>query len=237
MVKRFRTTTSRSGCCWRLRPVLSKYGGDRQAPFALRNRQRRGPISCLPAALASDPSLPLAVSSPEPSVDAAAQRKCTSCSWNVLPRQVSARKPWKSWKRRKYSSAGDAGTVIEPPYEYRSIVRGCSSKVWISAIWPTRIGSGYRPAAQQRGNGKFKICLESCQHVKSNSIVFAKGQATVGIGAGSLTGGLCSHSRQRAGEQSVGAVMGSDAYFPSPIRSRSGPAWHLRYNSARRFGA
>jgi hypothetical protein len=59
----------------------------------------------------------------------------------------------------------------------------------------------------------------------------------VGIGAGSLTGGLCSHSRQRAGEQSVGAVMGSDAYFPSPIRSRSGPAWHLRYNSARRFGA
>ncbi len=55
------------------------------------------------------------------------------------------------------------------------------------------------------------------KHVKSNAIVFARGQATVGIG-----GGLPSrvdavkHAAYKAGEQAQGAVMASDAFFPFP---------------------
>lgn len=57
----------------------------------------------------------------------------------------------------------------------------------------------------------------ACQHVKSNAIVFAHGQATVGIG-----GGLPSRvdsaklAAAKAGEQAQGAVMASDAFFPFP---------------------
>jgi phosphoribosylaminoimidazolecarboxamide formyltransferase/IMP cyclohydrolase len=55
----------------------------------------------------------------------------------------------------------------------------------------------------------------ACQHVKSNAIVFAAGQATVGIG-----GGLPSRvdsaklAATKAGERAKGAVMASDALFP-----------------------
>ncbi|MEZ4519945.1 MAG: hypothetical protein R3C44_25000 [Chloroflexota bacterium] len=62
------------------------------------------------------------------------------------------------------------------------------------------------------------VCLAGCaQHVKSNAIVFAEEQATVGIG-----GGLPSRvdavklAAEKAGEQAAGAVMASDAFFPFP---------------------
>lgn len=51
--------------------------------------------------------------------------------------------------------------------------------------------------------------------VKSNAIVFAKGQATVGVGAGQMSRVdsvmLAAH---KAGERAQGAVMASDAFFP-----------------------
>lgn len=53
------------------------------------------------------------------------------------------------------------------------------------------------------------------KHVKSNSIVFAKNRATVGIGAGQMSrvdsvriGSI------KAGERARGSVIGSDAFFP-----------------------
>ncbi|MFQ5400628.1 MAG: bifunctional phosphoribosylaminoimidazolecarboxamide formyltransferase/IMP cyclohydrolase [Anaerolineae bacterium] len=58
---------------------------------------------------------------------------------------------------------------------------------------------------------------KAAQHVKSNAIVFARGEATVGIG-----GGLPSRvdavklAAAKAGEQARGTVMASDAFFPFP---------------------
>ncbi len=56
-----------------------------------------------------------------------------------------------------------------------------------------------------------------CKHVKSNAIVFAKPDRTVGVGAGQMARvtavGIAS---QKAGELSRGAVMASDAFFPFP---------------------
>ena len=56
------------------------------------------------------------------------------------------------------------------------------------------------------------------KHVKSNAIVFAKDQATVGVGAGQMNRVLSAKiARMRAEEEGLlgeGAVMASDAFFP-----------------------
>lgn len=62
-----------------------------------------------------------------------------------------------------------------------------------------------------------RFAWEACRHVKSNSIVFAVGEATVGIGGGQPNRVDCVRiAKQRAGERSAGAVMASDAFFPFP---------------------
>ncbi len=62
-----------------------------------------------------------------------------------------------------------------------------------------------------------KFAWTSCQHVKSNAIVFAKGTATVGIGSGQPNRVDCVHiAAKRAGENAKDSVMASDAFFPFP---------------------
>ena len=52
---------------------------------------------------------------------------------------------------------------------------------------------------------------------RSNAIVFAHGEATVGIGGGQPNRVDCVRlAAERAGEQARGAVMASDAFFPFP---------------------
>ena len=53
------------------------------------------------------------------------------------------------------------------------------------------------------------------KHVKSNSIVFAKGNTTVGIGAGQMSRvDAAKIAAAKAGKRAKGAVMSSDAFFP-----------------------
>jgi phosphoribosylaminoimidazolecarboxamide formyltransferase/IMP cyclohydrolase len=62
-----------------------------------------------------------------------------------------------------------------------------------------------------------KFAWKACQHVKSNSIVFAQGEATVGIGGGQPNRVDCVRiAAERSGEKSKGAIMASDAFFPFP---------------------
>jgi phosphoribosylaminoimidazolecarboxamide formyltransferase/IMP cyclohydrolase len=62
-----------------------------------------------------------------------------------------------------------------------------------------------------------RFAWKACQHVKSNAIVFARGEATVGIGGGQPNRVDCVRiAAARAGDQSRGAVMASDAFFPFP---------------------
>lgn len=62
-----------------------------------------------------------------------------------------------------------------------------------------------------------EFAWKACQHVKSNAIVLARASCTVGIG-----GGLPSRvdavelAVKKAGDQTNGAVMASDAFFPFP---------------------
>ena len=60
-----------------------------------------------------------------------------------------------------------------------------------------------------------QFAWKACQHVKSNAIVFAQGEATVGIGGGQPNRVDCVRiAIARAGERARGAVMASDAFFP-----------------------
>jgi phosphoribosylaminoimidazolecarboxamide formyltransferase/IMP cyclohydrolase len=54
-----------------------------------------------------------------------------------------------------------------------------------------------------------------CKHVKSNAIVFAKDQRTVGVGAGQMSRVVSVEiAVKKAGAEAAGAVMASDAFFP-----------------------
>lgn len=56
-----------------------------------------------------------------------------------------------------------------------------------------------------------------CKHVKSNAIVVAKHEATLGIGAGQTNRvGSAKIALSQAGEKARGAVLASDGFFPFP---------------------
>ena len=54
-----------------------------------------------------------------------------------------------------------------------------------------------------------------CKHVKSNAIVLAKGDRTVGIGAGQMSRVISVQiACEKAGAEAKGSVLASDAFFP-----------------------
>ncbi len=82
-----------------------------------------------------------------------------------------------------------------------------------TATW--EVVSERQPTAVEMASLKFAWQVVS--HVKSNAIVFAQGQATVGVGCG-LPSRLdaVELAGKKAGEQAQGAAMASDAFFPFP---------------------
>ncbi|NMB55841.1 MAG: bifunctional phosphoribosylaminoimidazolecarboxamide formyltransferase/IMP cyclohydrolase [Leptolinea sp.] len=105
---------------------------------------------------------------------------------------------------------------VTPKVEYRSIVRGMlRQQLDLGDPQPInwRVVTVEQPSLEEMDALKF--AWTACQHVKSNAIVFAQGEATVGIGGGQPNRVDCVRiAAERAGEKSVGAVMASDAYFP-----------------------
>ena len=105
---------------------------------------------------------------------------------------------------------------IEPVFEYRSIVRGIL-KQSVDLGDPSE--TGWKVVTKRHPDNDemlaLKFAWKACQHVKSNAIVFANGEATVGIGGGQPNRVDCvAIAARRAGEKSKGAVMSSDAFFP-----------------------
>jgi phosphoribosylaminoimidazolecarboxamide formyltransferase / IMP cyclohydrolase len=72
------------------------------------------------------------------------------------------------------------------------------------------------PSADERRDLLF--AWQVCQYVKSNAIVFARGQATIGVGAGQMSrvysSRIAAIKAADAGLTVAGAVMASDAFFP-----------------------
>ncbi len=107
---------------------------------------------------------------------------------------------------------------IEDSVEYRSIIGGMLRQALDlgdpeGTEW--KVVTVRKPAEEEWRQLHF--AWKVCQHVKSNAIVFARGEATVGIGGGQPNRVDCVEiAAERAGEKSKGAVMASDAFFPFP---------------------
>ena len=107
---------------------------------------------------------------------------------------------------------------IEPDFELRSINRGVLKQSVDAGDPPGTtwmVVSERKPSEEEEQALRF--AWKACQHVKSNAIVFARGEATVGIGGGQPNRVDCVKiAAGRAGEKARGAVMASDAFFPFP---------------------
>ncbi len=115
---------------------------------------------------------------------------------------------------------------IDPAYEIRSINRGLLKQdvdlgdpAPLSATGGTE--RGWKVVSQRQPTlaewTALRFAWKACQHVKSNSIVFAQGETTVGIGGGQPNRVDCVRiAANRAGARASGAVMASDAFFPFP---------------------
>lgn len=110
-------------------------------------------------------------------------------------------------------------TTIEPPFELRSVARGLLRQDLDLGDPPPagewKVVSKRAPTPDEWTALRF--AWKACQHVKSNAIVLAQGEATVGIGGGQPNRVDCVRiAVQRAGDRTRGAVMASDAYIPFP---------------------
>jgi phosphoribosylaminoimidazolecarboxamide formyltransferase/IMP cyclohydrolase len=82
-------------------------------------------------------------------------------------------------------------------------------------------GAGWRVVSQRQPSQAeweaMRFAWQAVQHVKSNAIVLAAGQAAVGIGGGvSSRVDAVKLATAKAGNKARGAVMASDAFFPFP---------------------
>lgn len=78
-----------------------------------------------------------------------------------------------------------------------------------------RVVSGRIPSEQEWLSLEF--AQKVVKHVRSNAIVIATGEQTVGIGAGQMNRiGAARIAIQQGGDKVKGAVLGSDAFFPFP---------------------
>jgi phosphoribosylaminoimidazolecarboxamide formyltransferase/IMP cyclohydrolase len=122
-------------------------------------------------------------------------------------------------KRKNCRLVSAPSTRLFPDYELRTVNGGF--------LWQSR-DFGDPPDAQEwqvvterapdADEWKaLRFAWKACQHVKSNAIVLARGQATVGIGGGQPNRVDCVRiAVERAGERAKGSAMASDAFFPFP---------------------
>ncbi|MDH7485073.1 MAG: bifunctional phosphoribosylaminoimidazolecarboxamide formyltransferase/IMP cyclohydrolase [Anaerolineae bacterium] len=110
----------------------------------------------------------------------------------------------------------ETGLAPAPEWELRSVRQGIllqepdtpGDEEW-------RVVSARQPTAGERESLAF--AWRVVRHVRSNAIVLARGQATVGIGAGQMSRvDAVRLAVLKAGERARGAVLASDAFFPFP---------------------
>lgn len=127
------------------------------------------------------------------------------------PEAVLALAHKKNCRLVETSQTGD-----NPSFELRSI---CGGVLWQQSDQGDPPGTNWRVVSRRQPTEEEWVSLrfawKACQHVKSNAIVFAKGEATVGIGGGQPNRVDCVRiAIERAGEKARGAVLASDAFFP-----------------------
>ena len=78
-----------------------------------------------------------------------------------------------------------------------------------------KVATQRAPSAEETQSLEF--AWRVCKHVKSNAIVLAKGEVTVGVGAGQMSRVVSVQiACEKAGANARGSVLASDAFFPFP---------------------
>jgi phosphoribosylaminoimidazolecarboxamide formyltransferase/IMP cyclohydrolase len=78
-----------------------------------------------------------------------------------------------------------------------------------------KVASRRRPTDDELRSLEF--AWRVCKHVKSNAIVLARGNVTVGVGAGQMSRVVSVQiATEKAGDRARGSVLASDAFFPFP---------------------
>jgi phosphoribosylaminoimidazolecarboxamide formyltransferase/IMP cyclohydrolase len=122
------------------------------------------------------------------------------------------------WKNVRLLEVGELGTPDPHELMMHKIVGGflvqqrdllgIDSDTW-------KVVSNREPTDQERR--ALQLAWIACKHVKSNSIVIAKDQMTVGIGGGQVDRvGAARQAVEKAGPRASGAASASDAFFPFP---------------------
>ena len=112
----------------------------------------------------------------------------------------------------------DRNKVSKNEYDVRCLVGGILLQQRDLTGWEpdqNKIVTKRRPTSDELSD--MQLAWTVTKHVKSNTIVLAKGQAIVGVGAGQMNrvdSGML--AIRQAGEESAGSVMASDAFFPFP---------------------
>ena len=112
------------------------------------------------------------------------------------------------------------GVGLELRPELRSIMAGVLLQGQDFGDPVERAGDWQVITDRQPGEDEWRslrFAWTACQHVKSNAIVLAQGEATVGIGGGQPNRVDCVRiAGERAQKRTEGSVMASDAFFPFP---------------------
>jgi phosphoribosylaminoimidazolecarboxamide formyltransferase / IMP cyclohydrolase len=109
---------------------------------------------------------------------------------------------------------GESGVV-----EWRQVSGGLLMQTPDSGTEPGDFAANWRLVAGAAADASLLADLEfawrACRAVKSNAILLAAGQASVGIGMGQVNRvDSCRLAVTRAGDRAVGSAAASDAYFP-----------------------
>ncbi len=120
-------------------------------------------------------------------------------------------------KRKNCRLVEMPAAVLAPDYEIRTINQGM---LWQARDFgdPENRESWKVVTERQPTEAEWqtlRFAWKACQHVKSNAILLAQGEATVGIGGGQPNRVDCVKiAVERAGELAANSVMASDAFFP-----------------------
>jgi phosphoribosylaminoimidazolecarboxamide formyltransferase/IMP cyclohydrolase len=114
---------------------------------------------------------------------------------------------------------GDLARAADSALEYRSVTGGLLAQSRDNATIATadlKVVTKRQPDAGELADLKFAWGV--CKFVKSNAIVYVRGRATLGVGAGQMSRVYSSRlAAMKAADEKLattGAVMASDAFFP-----------------------
>jgi phosphoribosylaminoimidazolecarboxamide formyltransferase/IMP cyclohydrolase len=122
----------------------------------------------------------------------------------------------KKKKNIRIIETGELTPVDHTSLDFKRLVGGAlvqSRNVKRLDMGELKVVSERKPTEDELASMEF--AWRVLKHVKSNSIVFAKGSVTVGIGAGQMSRvDAVKIASFKAGERAKGSAMASDAFFP-----------------------